>query len=158
MANDNIIKYAMIDEDMHEKSLQYTTNDNKVNPIPKGVVSLEKLYDLRNCFKGPRNTKTHSSTLMHKQINLGIERDLKFVNLSMCCTPEERQAFVQLFKQYHDVCAWTHDDLKTYDMRIIQDIIPIKEGVKSFQKNLKNVHPSLVLSASIATRMLQLLG
>lgn len=87
MANGDVFKDATIDEDMHEQSLQDTPDENKGNPIPKGVVSLEKLYDLQNRFKGPKNTKNNSSTLMHEQINLGVERDPKFVNISTCCTP-----------------------------------------------------------------------
>lgn len=89
------------------------------------------------------NTKTHSSTLMHEQINLGTERDLKFTYLGTCCTPEEQQAFVRLFRQYCDVFVWTCDDLKTYNTQIIQHIIPIKEGIKSFQQKLKKFHRSL---------------
>jgi len=38
---------------------------------------------------------------------------------------------------------WTYDDLKTYDMRIIQHVIPIKARVKLFQQKLRNVHSSL---------------
>lgn len=69
---------------------------------------------------------------MHEQIKLGTKRDSKFVNLGMCCTPEEKQAFIFLFRQYRDVFALTYNDMKTYDIRIIQHIIPIKEGVKLF--------------------------
>ena len=44
------------------------------------MVSLEKIYDLQNLFQGPVNSKTHNSTLLHEQINLGIDKDLNFVN------------------------------------------------------------------------------
>ena len=57
MANAHVFKDTTIDEDVHEQSLQYTPDDSKGNPISKGVVSLEKLYDLENHFKGPKNTK-----------------------------------------------------------------------------------------------------
>jgi len=35
----------------------------KENVMPKGVLSLEKLYDLKNRFKRQINTKTQSSNL-----------------------------------------------------------------------------------------------
>ena len=41
--------------------------------------------------------------------------------------------------------AWTYDDLKTYDTRIIQHVIPIKDGVKPIQQKLKKIHPTLKL-------------
>ena len=100
MAKNDVFKDATIDEDEHEQSLQSTIDDSKGNLIPKGVVSLKKLYDLQNRFSGPNNTKTHSSTLMHEQINLGTYKHLKFMNLSTCCTLEEWKAFVRLFRQY----------------------------------------------------------
>lgn len=46
MANTDIYKDTMIDEDVHEQSLQDTTDDNKGNLIPKGVVSLKRIYRL----------------------------------------------------------------------------------------------------------------
>jgi len=81
----------------------------------KGVASLEKIYDLQEHFHGPRNKKTHSSTMMHNMINLGTEQDLKFINIGTCCIQQERQAFFRLFIQYRDVFTWTYDDLKNYD-------------------------------------------
>jgi hypothetical protein len=39
--------------------------------------------------------------------------------------------------------VWTYEDLKTYDTRIIQHVIPIKEGVKPFQQKLRKVHLTL---------------
>ena len=98
MANDDVFKDVAIDEDKHDPSLQTIANDKKCNLIPKGVVSLKMFYDLQNYFQGPRNRKTHSSTLTHEHINLGTEQDLKFANLSTCCTLQEWQAFVHLFK------------------------------------------------------------
>jgi hypothetical protein len=41
------------------------------------------------------------------------------------------------------VFSWSYDDLKAYDTRIIQHVIPLKEGVKPFQQNLRKVHPTL---------------
>ena len=37
---------------------------------------------------------------------------------------------MRLFKEFKDVFAWTYEDLKTYDMKIIQHVIPLKEDGK----------------------------
>lgn len=73
------------------------------------------------------------------------KEDFKYVNLGTCWTPQERQNFILLFKQYRDVFTWTCDNMKTYDTQIIHHVIPIKEGVKSFQKKLRKVHPMFEL-------------
>ena len=48
-----------------------------------------------------------------------------------------------LFKEFMDVFAWTYEDLKTYDMKTIQHVIPLKEYSKPFHQKLQNMHPSL---------------
>jgi hypothetical protein len=48
-----------------------------------------------------------------------------------------------LFKEYQDVFAWSYQDLKMYDTRIIQHTIPLRPEVKPFQQKLWKFHPSL---------------
>jgi len=36
-----------------------------------------------------------------------------------------------------------YDDIKTYNMKIIHHVIPIKEGDMHFQQEMRKVHPSL---------------
>lgn len=81
MVNVDVFKDATIDKDEHEKALQDAAYKSKENIMLKGVVSLERLYDSQNRFQGPINVKTHSSTLPHEKINLGIEKDPKYVNI-----------------------------------------------------------------------------
>lgn len=125
MTSAKVFKDAAIDEEEHERSLQ-EVDSRKGNTIPKGVVMLEKLFDIQNWFRGPPNTKTQSTTLSHEQINLGTKSNPKCINIGLGCSPNERQALITLFKRYRDIFAWTYDDLKTYDTRIIQHLIPTK--------------------------------
>ena len=39
--------------------------------------------------------------------------------------------------------SWTYEELKTYDMKIIQHVIPIKAGIKRYQQPLRKMHPKL---------------
>ena len=50
---------------------------------------------------------------------------------------------MKLFREYKDIFAWTYEDLKTYDMKITQHVIPLKENAKHFQQKLRKMHPSL---------------
>ena len=54
-----------------------------------------------------------------------------------------RTTFMKLFREFKDVFAWTYEDLKTYDTKIIQHVIPLKEDAKPFQQKLRKMHPSL---------------
>lgn len=63
MANIDVFKDTVIDEDEHKKTLQDRTSTRKGNLVPNDVVSMEKLYELQNYFQGPVNAKTQNSTL-----------------------------------------------------------------------------------------------
>lgn len=45
-----MFKDATIDEDEYDKVFLEEVDKQKGNPIPKGVVSLEKVFDLQNKF------------------------------------------------------------------------------------------------------------
>ena len=47
---------------------------------------------------------------------------------------------MKLFRDFKDVFAWTYEDLKTYDTKIILHVIPLKENAK---QKLRKMHSSL---------------
>ena len=103
------------------------------------------MFDLQEKFRKPTNTKTRISTLLYEVVNLDIEQDLNNINLGKNCTHAERASFMNLFREFKDVFASTYEDLKTYDRKIIQHVIPLKENAKHFQQKLRKMHPSLEL-------------
>ena len=137
LTNDETFKGAIIDDEEHQAELKFD------NFIPKGVRTLERMFDLNEKFRRPANVKTHSSSLQFKLINLGTKMKPKYVNLGKCCSPAKRDMFIVLFKRYKDVFSWMYEDLKTYDTNIIQHVIPIKSGIKPYQHPLRKMHPKL---------------
>lgn len=81
--------------------------------------------------------------MSYEVINLGTNSNPQNINLGTKCTPNERSDLVCLFKQYKDVFSWGYGDLKNFDPKIMQHIIPIKPQSKPFQQKLRNMHPSL---------------
>jgi hypothetical protein len=144
-------KDSIIDEGQHDMLMNTDNNDNTEatnatgpsNNIPRSVVRLEKLYDLQDKFKKVMNCKTNNSYIQFEIVNLGSEFSPQNVNLGKNCSPEERKAYIKLFKEYKDIFAWTYEDLKTYDTNIIQHVIPMKSQTKPFQQKLRKMHPSL---------------
>ena len=90
--NGDTFKGAIIDDEEHQAKLKFG------NFIPKGVRTLERIFDLDNKFRKPMNVKTHSSSLQFELIDLGTEAEPKYVNLGKCCSPSERSKFISLFK------------------------------------------------------------
>ena len=50
---------------------------------------------------------------------------------------------MKLFREFKDVFTWTYEDLKMYNTKIIQHVIPLKEDENTFKYKLRNMHPSL---------------
>ena len=101
------------------------------------------MFDLDKKFKRAANVKTNISSLQFELINLGTKVKPRYVNLGKCCSPGERNKFISLFKQYKYVFSWTYEELKTYDMNIIQHVIPIRSRVNPYQQPLRKMHPKL---------------
>ena len=93
LMNNDTFKGAIIDGEEHQVDLQ------NGNFIPKGVKTLEHMFDLDNKFRKPTNVKTHSSSLQFELINLGMEAEPKYVILGECCSLGERSKFISLFRQ-----------------------------------------------------------
>jgi hypothetical protein len=113
------------------------------NGIPKNVVNLEKFYDLQDKFKIKTNCKTNSSSMQYETINLGTEQNPQNINLGINFSHSEHSAFIKKFKEYKDIFAWTYDDLKVYDTKIIQHVIPTRSDAKPVQQKLRKIHPNL---------------
>lgn len=64
--------------------------------------------------------------------NLIIEEDPKMVRIRKYCNPQERESMLQLLTKYKDVIAWSYEELKTYDPKIITHDIPLKPDAKPF--------------------------
>jgi Mg2+ and Co2+ transporter CorA len=124
----------------HDLQLKQRLNENS---IPKSVVKLEDLYDIKDRFKKVTNAKLQSSTLRFELVNLGTEAKPQNVNLGLELTSEERFSFIRLLNKYKNVFAWNYEDLKTYDTSIIQHTIPMISDEKPVQQKLRKIHPNL---------------
>ena len=112
----------IIEENKHDLQMRGKPEENS---IPKPVVKLEDLYDIKDRFKPVTNTKLQSSTLRFELINLGTEKTPQNINLGLGLSVEEKEAFIRLLRKNKHVFAWKYDDLKTYDTSIIQHTIPM---------------------------------
>ena len=97
LTNDETFKDLVIDDEEHQPNIQ------SGNFIPKGVRTLEGMFDLNSKFRKPANVKKNSSSMQYEQINLEIEAEPKYVNLGKCCLLGERRRFIILFKKYRDI-------------------------------------------------------
>ena len=60
-------------------------------------------------------------------INIEIDKDKKNINLGSQLMEAENQSYIMLFKKHKDQFSWTYEDLKMYNMEIIQHVIPLRK-------------------------------
>lgn len=114
-----------------------------MNSIPKFVVKLEDLYNLKEKFKKSTNSKLQSSNLRFELVNLGTTLKPQNINLGLGLTPNEKSTFIHLLKKYKNVFAWNYEDLNIYYTSIIQYTIPMISDEKIVQQKLRKIHPNL---------------
>jgi hypothetical protein len=63
------------------------------------------------------------------------------INLGANCTPEEVVSYTALFKEFHDVFAWSYEEMPGIDPSIVVHEIKTYPGVKPVQQKLRPVNP-----------------
>lgn len=91
--------------------------------MPKGLVPLEYLFDSNDVARKPKMEPLRANI---EEFNIGTEDKPKLIKISKALPPEENVKYINLFKEFWDVFAWSYEDLKFYDTSIIQHKIPLK--------------------------------
>ena len=58
--------------------------------------------------------------------------------------PDQKPKYVDLFKEFQDVFAWSYEDLKSYETTVISHTIPLKPNQKPFKQKLRRINPALL--------------
>jgi hypothetical protein len=66
------------------------------------------------------------------------------INLGANCTPEEVVSYTALFKEFHDVFAWSYKEMPGIDPSIIVHEIKTYPGAKPVRQKLCPVHPKKI--------------
>ena len=93
--------------------------------IPQGLAPLEDLFDFDDVEKKPTIEHVESDV---KECNIGTKDNPKIIKLAKSLPTNMKKKYIDLFKEFIDVFAWSYEDLKAYDTKIIQHKIPLKEN------------------------------
>jgi hypothetical protein len=106
----------------------------KNNIIPKGLVSLEKLFYENDVARNPKITANDEDV---EDFNIGTQENPRIIKLLKLLSPEIKQRYIKLMKDFPNVSAWSYEDLKFYDTRVIHHVIPLKEYQNPFKQKLR---------------------
>ncbi|KAG5564943.1 hypothetical protein RHGRI_000971 [Rhododendron griersonianum] len=78
-------------------------------------------------------------------INLRDEGNPRMVQIGSALSEEERQALVELLKEFEHVFAWSHADMPGIDPEIVEHRIPLHPDAKPVKQKLRRMRPDWVL-------------
>jgi hypothetical protein len=102
----------------------------KSNTIPRGLDPLEYFFDSNDVARSPM---VGPSDIEVEECNIGTDKETKVIKISINLTKEYKERYIKLMKEFYDVFAWNYDDLKVYDLGVIQHTIPVQRNLKPFK-------------------------
>ena len=103
----------------------------KSNLIPKGLVTLESLFDRRDCCFSKNVKEVEKLSSECEKVNIGLEDNP--VNLGQCYNELERNKFLKLLKAFGDVFSWYYKDLKDFRQGKFKHQVPLKPDMTPFR-------------------------
>ena len=105
--------------------------------LPKGLVPLEEFFDFNHVVQNAKIDPTKTNV---EECNIGSKEKPKMIKLSKTLPAHIKNKYLEFFKEFTDVFAWSYEDLKSYDTEIIQHKIPLKEKQKPYKQKLHRIN------------------
>ena len=68
------------------------------------------------------------------------------IHVSVSCSPSELDSYRSLFHEFHDVFAWSYEEMPSIDTSIVEHTINMYPDVKLVHQRLRPVHPKKVVA------------
>jgi hypothetical protein len=133
---------AFIQNEPYKPKEIMSMEDNK---ILKGLNPLESSFSSSDVGNKEKHKEEESKRKVGETIslNIGTPDCPKNVKIGAQCFDEEKLKFTQCLSEFQDIFSWSYEDLRGFDLSLIQHVIPIKEGIKLVMKKQKPVNPAL---------------
>jgi hypothetical protein len=99
------------------------------------------MFDQNDMYKGKSMNDLDDEVL---ECNIGTDVTPRIVKLGKGMTLAKRKELLAHIKEFKDVFAWSHGDLKFYREDVIQHGIPLKEGAKPFRQKLRQINSKIM--------------
>jgi hypothetical protein len=131
----NVKEFSDFNVIYKEEGKEYVEEDNLIkNPVPKGITSLEDIFERHDMYKKKKETIKPGSYI---EINIGTEEVPRFIKIGKGTLEKERKELISLVQEYRDVFPLTYDELKAYKEDVFQHTIPLKDDTKPFRQKLR---------------------
>jgi ribonuclease HI len=134
--------FSFIQNEPYKPKEIISMEDNK---IPKGLTRLESSFSSSDVGNKEKHKEEESKRKVGETISLkiGTPESPKNVKIGAQCFVEEKLKFARMRDEFQDVFAWYYEDLRGFDIALIEHSIPIKEGIKPVRKKQRPINPAL---------------
>jgi hypothetical protein len=92
-----------------------------------------------------RNPKITANKEYVEDCNIGTKENPKIIKLLKTLSPEVKKDYGKLMKDFPNVFMLNYDDLKVYNTKVIQHVIPLKEDQNPFKQKIRWINLLLLL-------------
>ena len=78
-------------------------------------------------------------------VNLGVDEEKKEVKFRIGMTTPIRDELVALLRDYHDIFAWSYQDMPGLSPNIVQHRLPLNPGCTLVKQKLRRMKPEMSL-------------
>ncbi|KAH9298523.1 hypothetical protein KI387_030205, partial [Taxus chinensis] len=104
-------EFAAKNQDKLQESYGEQIIQLKINKLPKGLVTLESIFNSDDQATIQRPNMVVKEEYL-EEVEVSNE---KFLKIGKVCTYEDKETFIKLFQEYHDIFAWSYKDLHGFD-------------------------------------------
>jgi hypothetical protein len=143
---DEMIMFIMADmpwDDGHHRSIlfleQHTLENYQQISTPSTVVVITTIPGSTRDVFAEGNLSNISPTI---PIDISIKPGIvENVHIEASCSPGEIVTYIALFKEFHDIFAWSYEEMPGIDPSIVVHEIKMYPKAKSVRQRLRPVHP-----------------
>jgi hypothetical protein len=158
---DKMIMSVMEDtpwDDGHHHSIpfleQHTLENYQRIPTTSTVVVISTVPATTHNVFAEGNLSNISPTI---PIDISIKPGIvENVHIGASCPFDEIVTYTSLFKEFHDIFAWSYEEMPGIDPAIVVHEIKTYPGAKSVQKCLRPVHPRFPLTYPLNLGLLRM--
>lgn len=110
----------------------------KSNKLLNGLITLENLFDHDDAKNDKRKFTADKGDYI--EMTVGNGRTLK---VAKEVSPKDKERLAHYYEEYLGVIAWSYNDLKGYNLNIIQHTIELVDGAKQVQQKQRPINPKI---------------
>ena len=140
----NIEDFSNFNVSFQKEGKEYKgEGDQFNNPVPRGLASLEHIFDTHDRRKNNIDSMKSGDYI---EINIGTNNEPKMIKIGKGTSENERNDLINIVKEYRDVFYFTYYELKAYREDVFQHTIPLKQDIKEvkpFRQKMRQIKPKI---------------